>query len=275
MNKTRKFLILPIFLLLLGVFVGCTSTKDTTSETTEPNNETAMTEEKSPIIVGTSGGYRPYTYADDNNNLVGFDVEVWEEIGKRIDREVQFKTASFSGLFGMLDNGQVSTLANQITITPERSEKYLFTAPYVYNGAQLIAHKDSDITSLEDLKGKKVGVSLGSNYETLLRDFDTNNEIEIITYESFGGSLIDVNLKRIDAVLNDKLALETFIAESDMDLKLAGDPVDEVVNAFPFVKSDDNAALIEEINTALQAMTEDGTLTDISLKYLPIDITKK
>lgn len=270
----RKFLILPILLLALGVFVGCSQKEDTTPKEETKVEDKEMTD-KSPIVVGTSGGYRPYTYTDDTNTLTGFDVEVWKEIGKRTGRTVEFKTASFSGLFGMLDNNQLTTIANQITKTAKREEKYLFTAPYVYNGAQIIARNDSPIKSIEDLKGKKVGVSLGSNYEQLLREFDKDNEIEIITYEDFGGSLLDVNLKRIDAVVNDKLALEMFIAESDYELALAGDPIDEIVNAFPFVKNEANEKVIEEINTALKEMAEDGTLTKISLQFFPVDITKK
>ncbi|WP_105617626.1 amino acid ABC transporter substrate-binding protein [Vallitalea okinawensis] len=263
----RKFIILPIILLFTFILSACSSVDE------QPVTDTV--EKKTTIVVGTGGSYPPYTFVDEKNNLTGFDVEVWEEIGRRLDMEIDFTVAAFSGLFGMLDNGQIDTIANQITITDERLEKYDFTAPYVYNGAQLVVHKDSTISSLEHLKGKKVGVSLGSNYEQMLRAFDSNNELEIITYESYSGALQDVALGRIDAVLDDMLAGKTFIEESGMDLKLGGDPVEEVINAFPFVKNEDNAELLEDINEVMTAMAEDGTLTEISLKYFPIDITKK
>ena len=230
----------------------------------------------SPIKVGMSGGYKPYTYLNDDGELTGFDVDVWKEIGKRVDREVQFVTSDFSGLFGMLDVGQITTIANQITVTDARLEKYDFTVPYVYYGAQLLTHEDNmEIVDLETLKGKKVGVSLGSNYEEMVREFDVNGEIEVVTYDSGSGSTQDVAIGRIDAVFNDKLALLTTIKESGLPLKLSGEPIKDLQNAFPFVRNEENAALIKEVDAAIQGMYDDGTIEAISLKYFEIDITKK
>ncbi len=171
-----------------------------------------------------SGGYKPYTFIDENNELTGFDVDVWKEIGKRVGKEVEFQTAEFSGLFGLLDTGKLTTIANQITVNEKRLEKYDFSEAYVYYGAQLVVQGDNEsIVDLESLKGKKVGVSLGSNYEEMVKTFDTSNEIEVITYESYQASLQDVSLGRIDAVLNDKLAGVLAIKESGLNLKLGGE----------------------------------------------------
>lgn len=228
------------------------------------------------IYVGMSGGYKPYTFINDNNELTGFDVEVWKEIGMRINRPVEFKTADFSGLFGLLDTNQLTTIANQITVNEKRLEKYDFSDAYVYYGAQLVVKAGNDeIIDLESLKGKKVGVSLGSNYEEMVKAFDVNNEIEVITYESYQASLQDVSLGRIDAVLNDKLAGLQAIKDSGLDIKLGGEPVEVLFNAFPFVKSDENADLITEVNSALNSMRDDGTLEAISNKWFEIDITEK
>jgi len=128
---------------------------------------------------------------------------------------------------------------------------------------------------LEDLKGKKVGVNLGSNYEKMLREFDVNNEIEIITYEDFLGSIQDVALGRIDAVVNDKLAAKINIAKSGLDLQLGGDPVKPLENSFPFVNNDANKELVEKISKAIEDMRKDGTLTNISNKWFEMDITIK
>lgn len=232
--------------------------------------------EEAPIVVGMSGGYKPYTFIDENNELTGFDMDVWKEIGKRIDRDVEFKTAEFSGLFGLLDTGKLTTIANQITVNEKRQEKYDFSEAYVYYGAQLVVKGDNDeIVDLETLKGKKVGVSLGSNYEEMVKAFDVNKEIEVITYESYQASLQDVSLGRIDAVLNDKLAGVQAIKESGLDLKLGGQPVELMFNAFPFVRNDENADLLVEVNGAIEAMQEDGTLEAISMKWFDIDITEK
>lgn len=231
-------------------------------------------EETKGIKIGTSGGYKPYTFQDDNGNLQGFEIDVWSEISKRTGVEVNYETSSFSGLFGMLDSGKINTIANQITITEARKAKYLFTEPYVFYGAQLVVKKGNNgIYDFETLKGKKVGVSLGSNYEEMLRKFDKNNEIEIITYESYIGSLQDVALGRIDAVLNDKLAGLTAVKESGLDIQLGGEPVKKMENAFPFADTEANKELVVEINKAIINMHKDGTFEKISLKWFPVDIT--
>jgi len=257
---------------------GAPSTNEATTDqaAVESSDETAKETAKDPIVVGMSGGYKPYTFIDDNNELTGFDVDVWKEIGQRIDREVSFKTADFSGLFGLLDTGKITTIANQITVNEKRLEKYNFSEAYVYYGAQLVVKGDNDqIVDLETLKGKKVGVSLGSNYEELVKAYDVDNEIDVITYESYQASLQDVSLGRIDAVLNDKLAGMLAIKESGLDLKLGGEPVELMFNAFPFTKTQENEDLLEEVNKAIIEMREDGRLEEISLKWFDIDITEE
>ena len=261
--RKRTLALISLALLMLVVVVGCKSI---------PSNEVG----NKTISIGTSGGYPPFTFMNSEGKLDGFEIDVWNEISKRIGYVVKFETAEFSGLFGMLDTNKINTISNQITITEQRKEKYLFPTPYVFSGAQLVVKKgNEDIKSLENLKGKKVGVSLGSNYEQLIKEYDVNNEITVITYEDFIGSLQDVALGRIDAVMNDKLAAVINIQKSGLDLQLGGDPVKPLENSFPFVTNDDNKALIEQIDKAIVEMREDGTLENISNKWFNTDITKK
>jgi len=232
-------------------------------------------EDENTLTVGMSGGYRPYTFLDDSGELKGFDVDVWKEIGNRIDYTIKFETSDFSGLIGKLESGQINTIANQITITEERQEKYDFSKPYVYYGAQLVSKKgNSKIKDLESLQGKKVGVSLGSNYEKMIKDSQYTDQIDVITYENFQGSLQDVSNGRLDAVLNDRLAALTAVNESGLNLELAGEPLEVLSNAFPFVKNESNEALIDKINAAITSMYEDGTMEELSLKWFPVNITE-
>lgn len=263
-----------IGLILIGFLISTKNNETVTTDAEKSNEATTVQAEEKVIKVGMSGGYKPYTYIDENSELTGFDVDVWKEIGSRIGYEIEFQTADFSGLFGLLDSDKINTIANQITVTDERTQKYDFTDPYVHYGAQLVVKGDNnDINSLESLKGKRVGVSLGSNYEKMIKDYDVNSEIEVVTYESFQGSLQDVSIGRIDAVLNDKLASLIAIEESGLDIKFGGEPVERLQNAFPFIKNDENKSLIADINLAIEDMYNDGTMKEISLKYFPVDIT--
>ena len=226
------------------------------------------------LIVAMSGTYYPFTFSE-GNEIKGFDVDVWKEIGKRLGREVEFTTASFSGLFGLLDSGKVDTISNQVTVTPERVEKYYFSDPYVYSGAQIVVQKGNpkNISSLDDLKGKRVGVDLGSNYEQILKSQDINNEIDVVTYQSTDSAFNDLLIGRIDAVVIDKISALITINEKGLDLELAGEPIEPIENAFPFKKTEENKVLIEEINTTLEEMRNDGTFAEISEKWLNTDVT--
>jgi putative S-methylcysteine transport system substrate-binding protein len=231
-------------------------------------------ENQTVVRVGSSGGYFPFTFME-NDKLQGFEIDVWTEIGERAGFKIQFETAAFAGLFGMLDTNKLDTISNQITMTEQRKEKYLFADPYVFTGAQLLVQKGNDtINGLEDLKGKKVGVDLGSNFEQIMREYDTNNEIEIITYQG-AGAYQDLVLGRIDAMMIDKVSALSTIQRQKLDIKLAGDIVKPIQNSFPFVNNEANKAIIEKVNKALEEMRADGTLEQISNKWVNEDITKQ
>ncbi|PSW01389.1 amino acid ABC transporter substrate-binding protein [Photobacterium lipolyticum] len=233
-------------------------------------SQTAMA--ATDVKVGMSGRYFPFTFVEQDE-LQGFEVDLWNEIGKRNDYNVEFVTASFSGLFGLLETGRIDTISNQITITPERQAKYLFAQPYVIDGAQLVVRKgNTGISSTADLAGKTVGVNLGSNYEQLLHELDKDGKISIKTYDT--GIEHDVALGRTDAFVMDRLSSVALIKKANLPLQLAGEPFETIENAWPFVKGEKGETLRNEVNKALTAMREDGTLTDISIKWFDADITK-
>ncbi|ART80511.1 amino acid ABC transporter substrate-binding protein [Oceanisphaera avium] len=225
------------------------------------------------VKVGMSGGYYPFTFVKQDK-LQGFEVDVWNEIAQRLNRDVEFVTSSFSGLFGMLETARIDTIANQITITPERLEKYNFSTPYVYDGAQIVVRKGNDsIQGLDDLKGKKVAVNLGSNFEQLIREHDTEHKINIVTYET--NLEQDVALGRTDAFVMDRVGSAQLIKEAGLPLQLAGKPFSTLENAFPFLKTPSQTKLRDEVNQALAEMREDGTLTDLAEQWLGTDISNK
>jgi ABC-type amino acid transport substrate-binding protein len=254
--KKTKFL-LTIFVLLSLMVVGCAG------------QETA---EDDVLKVGLEGTYRPFNYETKEGELTGYDVEVAREIADRLGYQVEFVPTEWSGMFGALEAKKFDMIVNQVAITPKRKEKYAFTVPYVHSGAQLIVREEADdISSLADLKGKKVGVGLGSNYEQIVNEFDGDNEIEVKTYQVLLDTLNDVGAGRIDAALNDKLVAGINIKKSDLDLKLAGEPVKEVVNGIALRK--DSQELLTEVNGALKEMKQDGTLSEISMKWFGVDVS--
>ena len=224
------------------------------------------------LNVGMSGGYFPFTFVK-LDELQGFEVDFINAVAKETGDEVNFVTMSFSGLIGALESGRIDTIANQITITPEREAKFAFSQPYVFDGAQVVVKEGNEDTigSVEDLSGKTVAVNLGSNFEELLNELPNAGEIDIRTYES--NIAQDTALGRVDAFVMDRVSSAQLIAESPLPLALAGKPFSEIRNALPFRNDDEGQALRDRFDAAITKLKEDGTLTEISEKWFGSDIT--
>ena len=224
------------------------------------------------VKVGMSGRYYPFTFVEQDK-LQGFEVDLWDEIGKRNDYKIEYVTANFSGLFGLLETGRIDTISNQITITDARKNKVFFANPYVVDGAQITVRKgNTSIKNINDLEGKTVAVNLGSNFEQLLRKHDQNGKINIKTYDT--GIEHDVALGRADAFVMDRLSALELIKKTGLPLQLAGKPFETIENAWPFVDNEKGHKLQGEVNKALAAMRADGTLNTISQKWFGADITQ-
>ncbi len=223
------------------------------------------------IRVGMSGGYFPFTFVQQDV-LQGFEVDFMQAVAAETGDEVVFATMGFSGLIGALQSGRIDTIANQITITPEREAAFLFSQPYVIDGAQVVVREGNDeISGIEDLRGKTVGVDLGTNYEELLRALPFAGEIDIRTYE--GNVEQDLALGRIDAFVQDRVSSAQLIRESPLPLALAGEPFSEIRNALPFRRDAEGEALRDRVDAAITTLKENGTLAAISEKWFGIDIT--
>ena len=224
------------------------------------------------LNVGMSGGYFPFTFVK-LDELQGFEVDFINAVAKETGDEVNFVTMSFSGLIGALESGRIDTIANQITITPEREAKFAFSQPYVFDGAQVVVKEGNEDTigSVEDLSGKTVAVNLGSNFEELLNELPNAGEIDIRTYES--NIAQDTALGRVDAFVMDRVSSAQLITESPLPLALAGKPFSEIRNALPFRNDDEGQALRDRFDAAITKLKEDGTLTEISEKWFGSDIT--
>ncbi|SDX33958.1 amino acid ABC transporter substrate-binding protein [Litoreibacter albidus] len=224
------------------------------------------------LNVGMSGGYFPFTFVK-LDVLQGFEVDFINAIAAETGDDVNFVTMSFSGLIGALESGRIDTIANQITITPEREAKFAFSQPYVFDGAQVVvkAGNEDTITSVDDLSGKTVAVNLGSNFEELLNELPNAADIDIRTYES--NIAQDTALGRVDAFVMDRVSSAQLIAESPLPLSLAGKPFSEIRNALPFRNDAEGAALRDRVDAAITTLQENGKLAEISNKWFGADIT--
>lgn len=226
------------------------------------------------IRAGSTGQSFPNSYKE-GDKLVGFDVEVLETIAANLGYTVEWVNSDFAGLMGQLETGKIDTIANVVAVTEERKEKFDFTVPYSYAAVTIVTHVDNtDINTLEDLKGKTVAGVLGSQNVKNLQNYDP--EINVRTYENRDGAQNDVLNKRVDGYVQSKANLIAEINRQNLPLKFVGEPFHYEDVAFPFRKTEENRKLIEQINTEIEKLRADGTLKKLSEKYFyGEDITTK
>ena len=154
------------------------------------------------IRVATSGDYLGFTvYDEETKEWSGFEIDMWNEIGKRIGYEVEFVQEDVATAFGDLEIGKVDTVAKQISITPAREEKYDFTQPYFFSPYSLMVRGDNtDINTWADMEGKTIGLADGSAMNEYVAALDPDDKVNKTTYESFASIPQEVVLGRVDAM---------------------------------------------------------------------------
>lgn len=222
------------------------------------------------LRIGTEGTYAPFTYHDADGKLTGFDVEIVEEVTKRLGVEAEFIETQWDGIFAGMDAKRFDTIFNEVSITDERKVKYDFSDPYIVSKAVLIVSEDNeDIKSFADLKGKKAGQSLTSN----LGQIATDNGAEIVSTEGFNQAIDLLTSGRIDATVNDGLSfLDLKKQKPDIKIKQVDEIAEGSYSAAVFLKGNDE--LVQAVNEALTAMHDDGTYLKISEKYFGADVSK-
>ncbi|MDN4068603.1 transporter substrate-binding domain-containing protein [Paenibacillus sp. FSL R5-0407] len=227
---------------------------------------------KGKITIGLMGTYAPYNFVNENNEVDGYDADLSKEIAKRIGVEANFVTGEFSGLIEGLQKGKYDALVSQVTITEDRKKSIDFSEPYVKNDVSIIVKDNNDsIQSVEDFKGKKVGVALGTNDEAYLRDevLPKVGDFEIVTYNDNLNALMDLNNGRIDATINNVFALKPLIESNNLKLKTVGEPLKSDFAGVAMPKN--NPDLQEAVNKALQEIKDDGTLKTLYNKWFDVD----
>ena len=263
----KKISLLLVILMLVASISGCSSDKKQ-----EEKDLLAQIKEKGTIVIATEGMWKPWTYHDDDDILTGFDVELGKLIAEKLGVTAEFAESEFnSGLAGV-DSKRYDIMINGIDITESRKEKYDFSDPYCYNHTALIVLKDNnDITSFEDLKGKKTANTLQSSYAALAESFGA----EVTGVNDFSETIQLLATGRIDATLNDYMTyLDYMTSNPDANIKVAAVYQDATSVAIVMRKGEETTTLREAINQALQELRDDGTLTNLSIKYFGEDITK-
>ncbi|MBE0342320.1 transporter substrate-binding domain-containing protein [Paenibacillus sp. 28ISP30-2] len=271
--KTRKRGFLVTTLMALAMFSLVLSACGTKPEAASSNeaaagNQLEAIKKAGVIKVGMMGTYQPYNFLNDKKELDGFDVDIANELAKRIGVKAEFTAQEFSGLIPSLQKKKFDAVISQVTITSDREKVIDFTEPYITNNVNIIVNnKTNDITKLEDFKGKTIGVGLGTNDESYLRNevLPKVGDFEIKTYDDVITSLKDLNSGRIDATINNLYALKPIVDKNGFQIKAVGEPIKSDQAGVAINK--DTPELKAALNKALKEMKEDGTYKTIFKKW--------
>jgi len=248
MKKYLKLIVITVlFLAFLIPFTGCKS-------------------DKKVLVMGTNAEFPPFEFVD-GGEIKGIDVDFAKAICKELGYELVIENLDFDTLLNALDSKKVDFVAAGMTVTPDREEQANFTITYYKAKQVLIVKEDSNIQSIEDLVGKRIGVQSGTTGQYIAEDeIEGAKDNDLITGYSAGSLAVKaVENGQIDAVIIDNLPAQEFVKKNE-GLKIVDGLFEDEEYAMAFNKKDEE--LLKKFNEAMQKLIDDGTLQEIVDKYM-------
>ncbi len=213
------------------------------------------------LIVGSSATYRPFAYENPAKEIVGYDIDIIKAVADKAGLPIKIVNTPWTGIFAALNNGDVDLIISGVTINEKRKQSYDFTVPY-FEARQLIGvNKDSNVKSLKDLAGKKIGVVTGSTGDDIASRQFGKTSPDIKRFESTPVAISELANSGVDAVIGDNGVI-AYRVQEHKQLKTVSDP-DFPKEYFGIVVKQGNKALLDKLNTGLAAIKADGTYAKI------------
>lgn len=253
MKKFAKILSLLLALCLVFTLAACGSA-NTDSEANDDD----------VLVMGTNATFPPYEFVDDNNNIVGIDAEIAAAVAEKLGKELQIRDMEFDSLLTAVQSGAIDFALAGMTVDEERKLTVDFSDTYATGVQVIIVPSDSEIATVDDLEGKKIGVQAGTTGDIYCTDgFGQEN---VNQYNN--GALAVAALKngQVDCVVIDNEPAKNFVKANE-GLKILD--TEYAVEDYAAAISKENTQLLKDFNKALKELKDEGELDKIIEKYIP------
>lgn len=278
MKKSKLIVVALALVSMVLLLAGCQS-----STTTDSSQNGGKSVKK--IIIGTGSEYKPYCFLDEKNNLTGFEIEVLKKVNEKLPQyEFEFKTFDFNAILVSLETGKIDLAAHQFEVNPDRKNKYLFgdEGVTIYDLKLAVKENRDDIKSLDDLAAINGTVEVGkaSANKTAVVDRwnkEHGNKLKLILEASDTTiTLQNVDSGKTDAFVNIQRNADAYKTTYGAKIKTVGEPISRSNSYYLYRKGDETGTqLKKDVDAALKALKEDGTLTELSKKWLGGDYIAK
>lgn len=273
-NLLRALIVMALVPAML--FTGCIKKKDDSSSKADNNAASDQSfqkvTEKGELVLGLDASFPPMGYKDENDNIVGFDIDVAEEVCSRLNIKLKLQPIKWSMNVTELNAGNVDCLWNGMSFSDERNEKMNLSVPYMNNSMIFMVRKDSGIKSVADLKDKIIAVQNGSTAQEILADAEATKTFkQTVPLEDNSKAMIELKNKTVDGIFLDKVVADYSIKTTMPDFEVLTEGLEEEQYVIGFRKNDE--ALKTKIEETLSAMKKDGKLAEISTKWFGKDVT--
>ncbi len=260
----KKFISLLLASTMLFSAVGCSST-----------DKTADSDNTEKVIVGLDDAFPPMGFRNENNELVGFDIDLAKAAGEKMGVEMEFQPIDWDSKELEIESGKIDLIWNGFTINEERLATFEFSKPYLDNRQIVIVPEGSEIKTKADLAGKNVGIQDGSSaVDAVTADEISTSFATMPTYDTNVLAFEDLKIGRVDAVVADEIVAKYYIAENP-DAKLVALDENFGTEQYGIAAKKGNTELMDKLQAALDELNNDGTAAEISNKWFGEDIVVK
>ncbi len=263
---------IPLFMFVIAsvfaLLVGCSSSESGTKGSDSGSKSGAT--EKDTLVIGIDDTFAPMGFRDENNEIVGFDIDMAKAAAEKMEVDVEIQPIDWTTKETELNSGRIDLIWNGYTITDERKKKVLFTKPYLSNSQVVVTLAESDLSKLNDLAGKKIGIQSLSSAMDALDAHPIKEEVnEVTEYKTNVLALKDLVNGRVDAVVIDEVVIDYYMTQEEGTYKVLDESLAPEEYAVGVKKG--NEELLNKLQAALDQMNEDGTAAEISTKWFGED----